>query len=238
MAQNNIQAAELSALVESIVNQVLNRSFGDRLVTWASTNPRAAMYLSKETGDRNYGNAGQDISTAFNIGKITESIARNNAQRATQKAMEAAQKAGINTKGIQPVSPDKNLMRIGSQIMGIAGIANAYQTGDALSGAVAGFQAFGPWGAAAGLLAGIFSKKVDRWQRPKFKDAEAAVDKLFTMDRGERDQYYLPDSFYFRAGNNATRNIVVQVGNDQFDNHIRESLTNSYASQLQRGLVF
>lgn len=219
MAQNNIQAAELSALVESIVNQVLNRSFGERLVTWASTNRRAAMYLSRENGDRNYGSAGQDISAMYNIGRITQSaVGKNN--------------------GAKLSSSDKNLMRIGSQIMGIAGIANAYQTGDALSGAVAGFQAFGPWGAAAGLLAGIFSKKVDRWQRPKFKDAEAAVDKLFTMDRGERDQYYLPDSFYFRAGNNATRHIVVQVGNDQFDNHIRESLTNSYASQLQRGLVF
>lgn len=219
MAQNNMQAAELSALVESIVNQVLNRSFGDRLVTWASTNPRASMYLSRENGNRNYGNAGQDINAMYSIGRITQSTVKK--------------KSGDTLS-----ASDKNLMRIGSQIMGLAGIANAYQTGDALSGAVAGFQAFGPWGAAAGLLAGIFSKKVDRWQRPKFKDAEAAVDKLFTMDRGERDQYYLPDSFYFRAGNNATRNIVVQVGNDQFDNHIRESLTNSYASQLQRGLVF
>ncbi|WP_312516242.1 hypothetical protein [Anaerospora sp.] len=238
MAQNNMQVAELSELVESIVNQVLNRSFGERLVTWASTNPRSTMYLSRETGDRNYGSGGQNISAAYSIGKFTESIALNNAHRATQKAIDSAKKAGLDTKGIQQVSPDKNLMRIGSQIMGIAGIASAYQTGDALSGAVAGFQAFGPWGAVAGLLAGLFSKKIDRWQRPKFKDAEAAVDKLFTMDRGERDQFYLPDSFYFRAGNNATRNIVVQVGNDQFDNHIRESLTNSYASQLQRGLVF
>lgn len=65
-----------------------------------------------------------------------------------------------------------------------------------------------------------------------------AVDKLFSLDRGERDPYSLPDSFYFRTGYNGSRTITVHVGNNEFDKHIRDSLTNSYASQLQRGLVF
>lgn len=129
--------------------------------------------------------------------------------------------------------------------MGIAGIASAYQTGDALGGAVSGWQFgaalgadLGPVGAAVGLLAGLLSPGIDRWQRPKFKTAKQAFDKMFTTDRGERDPYYLPDSFYFRGGQAGAKSLVLHIGNDQFDNHINESLTNNYASQLQRGLVF
>ncbi len=125
-------------------------------------------------------------------------------------------------------------------------IYGAYKSGDALGGAMSGWQLgaslgtkFGPWGAAAGLLAGLFSKGVDRWQRPKFKDSKEAFDKLFTMDRGERNDYYMPDSFYFRGGGgNIPRNIVVKINDKKFDEHVRESLTNNYAAQLQRGLVF
>ena len=137
----------------------------------------------------------------------------------------------------KPVS--KELSKFGNTLGGLAGIYGAYKSGDSLSGAMSGYAAFGPWGAAAGLLAGLFSKGVDRWQRPKFKDSKEAFDKLFTMDRGERDDYYMPDSFYFRGGGgNIPRNIVVKINDKKFDEHVRESLTNNYAAQLQRGLVF
>lgn len=215
MSQKNPSLTELTTLVEGIVAQVLNKSFGGQMSTWASNNPRTSLYLSRETGDRNrvsgadqmFGTMSQIASTIKLINKIK--------------------------------SVPKGLGESGNTLGGLAGIYGAYQSGDAISGAMSGFAAFGtPWGAAAGLLAGLFSPGIDRWQRPKFKDAKLAFDKLFTMDRGERDDYYLPDSFYFRAGGNIPRNIVVKINDKKFDDHVRESLTNNYAAQLQRGLVF
>ena len=108
------------------------------------------------------------------------------------------------------------------------------------AGATGGISTLGWVGLGLGLLIGLFGKKkeIDEWNKPKFQDAEKAYNKLFTVDRGEEDLYYMPESFYFRSGWSGPRHIVVKVGNDQFDNHIRESMTSSYATQLQRGLVF
>ncbi len=214
MSQKNPSLNELTTLVEGIVAQVLNKSFGGQMATWAANNPRTSLYLSRETGDRNR------VSGADQVFGAMSQIA------STIKLIDK----------FKPVS--KDLGKFGKTLGGLAGIYGAYQSGDALSGAMSGFASFGPWGAAAGLLAGLLSKGIDRWQRPKFKDSKEAFDKLFTMDRGERNDYYLPDSFYFRAGGNVPRNIVVKINDKKFDDHISESLTNNYAAQLQRGLVF
>jgi len=178
MAQKNPSLSELTKLVEGIVAQVLNKSFGGQMTTWAANNPRTSLYLSHETGDRNrVSGADQVISTMSQIASMAKLISKFKAE------------------------PNKDLGNFGNTLGGLAGIADAYQSGDAISGAMSGFAAFGtPWGAAAGLLAGLLSPGIDRWQRPKFKDAKQAFDKLFTMDRGERNDYYLPDSFYFRGG--------------------------------------
>jgi len=207
MAQKKQSLTELTTLVEGIVGQVLNKSFGGQMTTWAANNPRTSLYLSRETGDRGAGNSGQVVDDLYKIGKLAN------------------------------YSNSQDMKDFGSALSSVAGIASAYQSGDAISGAMSG-AAFGPWGAAAGLLAGLLSPGIDRWQRPKFKDSKQAFDKLFTMDRGERNDYYLPDSFYFRLGSQGSRHITVHAGNDQIDDHIRESLTNNYAAQLQRGLVF
>ena len=214
MSQKNPSLNELTALVEGIVAQVLNKTFGGQMSTWASNNPRTSLYLSRETEDRN------KVSGADQMFGAMSQIA------STIKAIDK----------FKPVA--ENMRKFGDKLSGLAGIYGAYKSGDALSGAMSGYAAFGPWGAAAGLLAGLFSKGVDRWQRPKFKDSKEAFDKLFTMDRGERNDYYLPDSFYFRAGGNVPRSIVVKINDKKFDEHISESLTNNYAAQLQRGLVF
>ena len=145
----------------------------------------------------------------------------------------------------------------GSALQGFGGLQSAYANKDPLSGAMSGSQVgsgiasmftkstsaiqnAGWIGMGLGLLIGLFGKKkeIDEWNKPKFRDAEKAYNKLFTVDRGEEDLYYMPESFYFRSGWSGPRHIVVKVGNDQFDNHIRESMTSSYATQLQRGLVF
>ena len=115
----------------------------------------------------------------------------------------------------------------------------AYKSGDPLGGAIAGYE-FGPVGAAVGFLAGLFGgpPDIDRWDRPKFTAAKKAYETQFVVDRGERNSYYLPDSFYFRTGSTNGGQLVIKIGDEQLNDHIRDSLTNSYASQLQRGLVF
>lgn len=228
MSQKNPSLNELTTLVEGIVSQVLNKSFGGQMSTWASNNPRTSWHLSRETGDRNRVSGADQVFGG--MGQIASSANFINNNEALRKSLR------LNKDGFE---------KFGNGISGLVGIYGAYKSGDALGGAMSGWQLgaslgakFGPWGAAVGLLAGLFSKGVDRWQRPKFKDSKQAFDKLFTMDRGERNDYYMPDSFYFRGGSQGARKITVHVGNDQFDNHIRESLTNNYAAQLQRGLVF
>ncbi len=221
MAQDNLDLSQLTALIESIVAQTLSRSRSDEPKTWLSNDPRFInelfSYYQKPEGpsstDRLFDQLGQ-------IGSIT-------------KSFESNLKGG-----------DSNIGRfqIGATLSGLGGIYDAYKMGDPLSGAAAGAQlgaALGSplIGAAVGLIAGLFSHGIDKWQRPKFKDADKAYDKLFSLDRGERDEFFLPESAYFRAGSGAS-NIVIQLGNRQLDDHIRESLTNNYASQLQRGLVF
>lgn len=223
MRQDNL--ADLTALIEGIVAQTLSRSGRNELATWMTNNPRTSNYLSY---DRQYdGPSSTDrfFQSVGQIGSLVETYGKNKNQHSNQK------------QGI-PISA------FGNALGGASAIYGAYKSGDALGGAASGAQAgsaFGPTGAiigaALGLLAGLFSKGVDKWQRPKFKNADQAYDKLFSLDRGERDEFFLPESSYFRPGANSS-NIVVRLGNNQFDEHIRESLTNSYASQLQRGLVF
>ena len=149
------------------------------------------------------------------------------------------------------------LAGIGGTISGALGVAQAYKNADPIGGAFSGYSMgnslgsmfsahtfLGQWGGmlglGIGLLGGLFGKKkeINEWNRPKFKDAEQAYTKLFTVDRGERDLYHMPESFYFRNGWSGARHIVVKVGNEQFNDHIRESITGSYSNQLQRGLVF
>jgi len=231
MAQNIQNAAELSALIESIVAKVLNQS-GGSLASWESRNARISSQLSY-ANQRDWGNGGQIAGQAYTIGRVASYIADNPTKffgsPATQKSTQA-----VGSSATQEST--KRLGEFGAGVMSVAGIASAYESGDALSGALSGAY-FGWAGAAVGLLAGLLSPGVDRWQRPKFKDAPKAFDRMFTTDRGERDQYYMPDSFYFRTGQTGTKSLVVNIGNDQFDNHIRDSMTNNYASQLQRGLV-
>jgi hypothetical protein len=212
MAQNNSNLAELTALIEGIVAQTLSQSFGGQTATWAANNARTSLYLSRETGDRQ-GNGMYVAGDLSNVGRFL-------------------------------ANESNKLDTFGGQLASVAGVVSAYQSGDAIGGAMSGYQlgqafSFDPLiGAAIGLLAGLLSPGVDKWQRPKFKDAKQAFDKMFSMDRGERDQYYLPDSYYFRPGGQGPKKIVVKVGNNQFGDYIRESLTNEYESQLQRGLVF
>ncbi len=217
MMQKNMSGPELSALIENIVDQVLNNSFGKHLSTWAANQARNSLYLSHENGQRDWGNdSGQVISQ---LEQINSYIYGN-----IKKQNSVSKDVSKDLKGLEKLG-------------GVLGIASAYESGDALSGALSG-AAFGPWGAAAGLLAGLLSPGIDRWQRPKFKDAKQAFDKLFSMDRGERNEYYMPDSFYFRAANSIPRNLVVRVNDKKFDEYVGDSLTNNYAAQLQRGLVF
>lgn len=225
MRQDNL--ADLTALIESVVAKTLSRSGRDDLTTWMTNNPRISNYLSY---DRQYdGPSSTDrlFQSIGQIGSLVETYGKNKTQHSDQ-----------NQKQGTPISA------FGAALGGASAIYGAYKSGDALGGAASGAQAgsaFGPTGAiigaALGLLAGLFSKGVDKWQRPKFKDADQAYDKLFSLDRGEKDEFFLPESSYFRSGGKSP-NIVVRLGNNQFDEHIRESLTNSYASQLQRGLVF
>jgi hypothetical protein len=242
MAQNNASLSELTALIEGIVAQTLSKSSGGQMATWASNNARTSLYLSYANGDRGAGGGAAQVLGQISgisssilkfeqmeLNRLIKSPTSNILARDNQITKLQKQVSGLNT--------------FSNAVGGLAGVVGAYQSGDAISGAMSGYQlglALGNplIGAAIGLAAGLLSPGVDKWQRPKFKTAKEAFDKMFTMDRGERDQYYLPDSFYFRAGGNGTRNVVVKVGNHEFDDHIRESLTNNYASQLQRGLVF
>lgn len=219
------RVASITAMVESIVERVMGQKFNNQVMSWMSNNQRISSQLfyprnSLEGGNNTFASLKYFGNSMSSLGKSLE----------TFKGKELF-------KGMKEFGGD--LAKFGEKVGGAAGIFSAYQNGDPLGGAVSGASAFGPVGAAIGLLAGIFGqKKINRWNRPKFTDAQKAYDKLFTVDRGEQDLYYMPESFYFRAGGGGPRMITVKIGNNQFDDHIRESLTNNYASQLQRGLVF
>ncbi len=246
MAQINPQLAELTALIESIVSQVLNRSFGDRMTTWAGNAARNSLYRSYETGDRNSGtNAASLLNNMADMVDLVKLGKMANLESLLKKKNMDPNELNLKTQINQTASQLDSLTNIAKTLGGLGGVIGAYQSGDAIGGAMSGYQlgeglGFGDplVGAAIGLLAGLFSPGVDKWYRPKFKPAKQAFDKLFSLDRGERDEYYMPDSYYFRTGYQGPKRIIVKVGNNQFDDHIRESLTNSYASQLQRGLVF
>jgi hypothetical protein len=133
---------------------------------------------------------------------------------------------------------DKALNKMSGSFM--AGI-NAYQSGDPLGGAISGMQ-FDPIGAAIGFIGGILGAGKTKWNRHKFDDAEKAKEKPFWMGfKGEKELYDMPESFYFRTGAAqamGSRTVVVNIGGDQFDNYIQDSVTNNYSSQLQRGLAY
>ena len=173
----------------------------------------------------------------------------------SKKSVSTTNTAADTPTGMQSFS--RFLGGVGNSISGAVGLDSAYKNRDPFGGAMSGYQmatgigsmfnagtqsmqTLGWIGMGLGLLIGLFGKKkeIDEWKKPKFQDAEKAYNKLFTVDRGEEDLYYMPESFYFRSGWSGPRHIVVKVGNDQFDSHIRESMTSSYATQLQRGLVF
>jgi|GEM_PF-5359971 len=126
----------------------------------------------------------------------------------------------------------------GARAVGAVGAAfDAYQQGDPLGGALAGWQAAGWWGVGIGLVAGLFGqKKKDKWYRYKFDKAEQAQEHpFFLTDRGEHELYNMPESYYFRTGQGGGNNYVRR---GELDDYIRTSITSAYASQLQRGLVF
>jgi hypothetical protein len=133
---------------------------------------------------------------------------------------------------------DKALNNMSGSFM--AGV-NAYKSGDPLSGAISGMQ-FGPIGAAIGFIGGMLGASKTQWNRHKFQDAEKAKEKPFWMGfKGEKELYDMPESFYFRTGAAqaiGSRTVVVNIGGDQFDNYIQDSVTNNYSSQLQRGLAY
>ncbi len=217
--QSDSRMAELTVLIENIVAEVLNKSYGKQTATWAENYALPSLYVSRGAwGD--YGSGLQVAGSVYNFGRSLQNI--------------NAADFHLNEKN-KTIS---DLNKFGKTLSGLAGVYNAYQTGDPIGGALAGAELGGVYGAIAGFLIGLFSPGIDKWYRPKFKPAKRAFDKLFRMDRGERDEYYMPDSYYFRTGYQGPQKIIVEVGNNQFDDHIRESLTNSYASQLQRGLVF
>lgn len=236
---NNISQVQLRSLIEQLVDQAIGQKLGQRGASWQSDQRRI------ETGhtydNRKNDTYGGDLVAVGNkvgdLGQIFTSLPNQN-------------------PSLMAFGNVLNLASMGIQTVG--GLQKAYKNGDPISGALTGMQGLtgigamftsnpdklatlGWVGLGIGLLAGFLgggNKTKTEWNRPKFKDAEKAYNKLFTVDRGEEDLYYMPESFYFRNGWSGPRHIVVQVGNEQFNDHIRDSMTDSYATQLQRGLVF
>jgi hypothetical protein len=230
---------ELRAMVETIVVQVLGDKLGGGgASSWMVNSPRVTPWLSYPRNTEPKGPSGTDMFFEMmgdlgGLAKIAEKY----------------------YQGTKRPEASKTLGNIAGTLGGLAGMYGAYRSGDPISGAMSGLQlgtalhqfapkafgsAAGPIGAIVGFLAGALGgpKMIDEWKRPKFKDAKKAYEKLFMFDRGEEDEYYMPESYYFRAGGGGRRSIVVRIGNNQFDDHIRESLTSSYSTQLERGLVF
>lgn len=235
------QVNELQQLVEKMVAESLDKYINQAQMKTLMTNPNARNPLMDRNIFRSFdqpdgGAAGQFFQGIGQFGQLGRLVSQ----------LDSLKKPGvINLAGETNLKAYKR--QIGGAwggMMGLAGMYNAYKTGDALGGAMSGMNAFVGFGldpvigAVVGLLAGLFSPGIDRWERPKFKDADKAYDKLFTMDRGERNDYYLPESYYFRTGWKGNRKLVIRIGNEKIDGYIRDSLTNDYASQLQRGLVF
>ena len=222
---NEISVGQLRSIIDQIVEQALGEKLEKRLSSWSAD--RSSVY-TRPSYDQSKTNK---YGSGFDFGRLGNSLTSIGNTLSYGSALE---KTGKNPELGQTLS------KIGQGISSAFGIYDAYRNNDPVAGALAGFQLAGPIGAGIGFLAGLFGKKkeIDEWNKPKFQDAEKAYNKLFTVDRGEVDLYYMPESFYFRSGWSGPRHIVVKVGNDQFDNHIRESMTSSYATQLQRGLVF
>lgn len=244
----NISQGQLRALINQMVEQAVGEKMATRQSSWMNQQTPTRSYLTYEH-NRNKKEPSSTLSDIYSIGSRFSSLGSVFSAQANN--MKGSNGAATMT------SFGRFVGGLGNGLQGFAGLGNAYQNKDPLGGAMSGFQmmtgigqvfnagaasmaTLGWIGLGLGLLTGLFgkSKKIDEWQKPKFKKAETAYNKLFTVDRGEEDLYYMPESFYFRTGWQGPRHVVVKVGNGQFDNHIRESLTSSYATQLQRGLVF
>ena len=234
----NISQGQLRAMINQMVEQAVGEKMGARAASWQSDQRRIQAGLNyNEPKSKTYGD-GFDFGRAGGFLRTTGNIL-------TKFAADKDTGEVDYTKSTAKVG--RAIAGAGAVLQGIGAFQDAYKNNDPFGGAIAGasaLSAFGPWGALAGLgigfVAGLFGKKkeINEWNKPKFKEAEQAYNKLFTVDRGERESYHMPESFYFRNGWSGARHIVVKVGNEQFNDHIRESMTSSYSNQLQRGLVF
>lgn len=223
--------SDLDALVENIVEQVLGKELNKKLTSWMVNSSHISSRLSYQN-DSSRGGGNQVFGALERLGVVLSNAGKLGRESATSTTASATPYQGLNN--------------FGTELAGAAGLISAYQNGDALGGAMSGvqlasFMNVNPViGASIGLLAGLLGKpkSIDEWNQPKFTPANQAYETQFILDRGEKDLYYMPDSFYFRTGSTGRQQIVVKIGNEQLDDHIRDSLTNAYASQLQRGLVF
>ena len=257
----NISQGQLRTLINQMVEQALGEKIGARQSSWLSQQTFERPYLTYAHNLNNRKDSSNKLSDIYGVGSnLTSfgSIFRAQDFYEKQAALEKQETSANDSPDESSLSKfGRGLSGLGNGVQGFVGLSKAYQNRDPLGGAMSGHQmltglgtlfnagssamaALGWAGMGLGFLTGLFGKpkKIDEWQKPKFKKAETAYNKLFTVDRGEEDLYYMPESFYFRSGWQGPRHVVVKVGNEQFDNHIRESLTSNYATQLQRGLVF
>ena len=199
---------DLTALIESIVERILGGNAGKTMTSWAATSPRISSRIYYQHNSDPQSN-NQALGGLQRLGGVMSAIGT---------LQNTAHLAGAGAAGT-------GAARITSESSSIFGTLGAKIS------AAASIISF---------LVGLFGggEEIDRWDRPTFTPVKPSGYKPFTVDRGEEDLYYMPESFYFRTGWTGSRSLVVRIGNNQFDDHIRESLTNSYATQLQRGLVF
>lgn len=264
----NISQGQLRAMINQMVEQAVGEKMGARAASWQSDYRPDRARLSYDNKPRNRDSSGFDFYGAGKaISGIASILERQNQlgkpKEETGFFSGIAKRLGLGSDEKKGVSGFERVQSFGTALQGFGGLQSAYKNKDPLNGMMSGYSmmtglggmflnpannpahqkllgTLGWIGMGIGLLTGLFGKKkeIDEWNRPKFKDAEQAYNKLFTVDRGERDLYHMPESFYFRSGWSGPRHIVVKVGNEQFNDHIRESMTSSYSNQLQRGLVF
>ena len=253
----NLSQNQLRMMINQMVEQAVGEKMSQRQKSWSSNWTPEQARLSYFDPEKNRKSTPSGANSAI-IGRTLDSFGdylqssskfqfKKYADDATPKgkgqynagAALSAIGGGFNLYSALRSGNGMGAMQAGQQIGSAIGQMTAGAGATAASAASA-IQNAGLIGMGVGLLLSLFGRKktTSEWNRPKFKDAETAYNKLFTVDRGERDSYYMPESFYFRNGWSGARHIVVKVGNEQFNDHIKESMTDSYANQLQRGLVF